>query len=149
MIFSAGFLQVLRKEKLMDYSNLPDEDRYLEYKKNSSSLSKDMWETVSSFANTAGGVIILGVTEERNPNTKSSFCVTGVSNPHKLLEDFWSTADKSIQELLSKSVIEKRGNGRATRYGIKQTQEQIIALAQEIPNMMRKMFQTEGDIDHD
>lgn len=42
---------------------LPIENAHLEYKKASSSVPRDCWETVSAFANTDGGVIILGVTE--------------------------------------------------------------------------------------
>ena len=45
--------------------------------------------------------------------------------------------------MINKEIVERRGNGRATKYGIRQTQEQIIALAQELPNMMRKIFQKE------
>lgn len=80
----------------MDYSNLPDENQYIEYKEDSSKLSKAMWETISSFANTEGGVIILGVAEDRKTQSRPSFSVTGVSNPHELLENFWSTADQVL-----------------------------------------------------
>ncbi|EQM55092.1 hypothetical protein N692_09715 [Lactiplantibacillus plantarum EGD-AQ4] len=44
---------------------LPIENAHLEYKKASSSVPRDCWETVSAFANTDGGVIILGVTETK------------------------------------------------------------------------------------
>ena len=39
------------------------DDSYCEVKECATSLSKDVWETVSAFANTAGGVIVLGVSE--------------------------------------------------------------------------------------
>ena len=39
------------------------ENAHLEYKKASNSVSSDRWGTVSAFASTDGGIIILGVTE--------------------------------------------------------------------------------------
>ncbi|USJ86920.1 ATP-binding protein [Lactiplantibacillus pentosus] len=39
------------------------ENAHLEYKKASNSVSSDCWGTVSAFASTDGGIIILGVTE--------------------------------------------------------------------------------------
>lgn len=38
-----------------------DENENMECKKSSSDLPRDMWETYSSFANTDGGIILLGV----------------------------------------------------------------------------------------
>lgn len=39
------------------------ENAHLEYKKAYNSVSSDCWGTVSAFANTDGGVIILGITK--------------------------------------------------------------------------------------
>jgi len=47
----------------------------IEVKRAQKGLPHDLWETVSAFANTAGGTIILGVDE------KSGFMVTGVDDP--------------------------------------------------------------------
>lgn len=51
-----------------------------------------------------------------------------------------SKVDKALQSLLGKNVIEKIGRGRATKYGIRQSNEQILALAQELPKILGKIL---------
>lgn len=80
----------------MNYSKLPDENQYIEYKKNKSKLSKDVWESISAFSNTEGGIIVLGVKEEKDEKNRSKFIVAGVENPHQILEEFWSSADEIL-----------------------------------------------------
>ena len=46
-----------------------------------------MWDTYSSFANCYGGVIILGIKEEKD----GSWRTTGLQNELKLRKDFWDT----------------------------------------------------------
>ena len=48
-----------------------------------------LWETYSTFANCDGGVIILGVKE----NKDGSWAVTGLENSAKLQKDFWDTVN--------------------------------------------------------
>ena len=52
-------------------------------------LPRSVWETVSAFANTAGGVIVLGVSERRDDG---SFVVHGIPKAEKVLDDFWNAA---------------------------------------------------------
>jgi len=52
-------------------------------------LPRSVWETLSAFANTAGGVIVLGVTERRDDG---SFVVHGIPKVGKVLDDFWNAA---------------------------------------------------------
>ena len=52
-------------------------------------LPRSAWETVSAFANTAGGVIVLGVSERRDDG---SFVVHGIPKAEKVLDDFWNAA---------------------------------------------------------
>ena len=62
---------------------------HVEAKKAGQGLPKRLWETLSAFANTpGGGVIILGVDEERN------FQVTGVADPAKQQSDLASLCDQ-------------------------------------------------------
>jgi ATP-dependent DNA helicase RecG len=55
----------------------------LEFKAARGGLPRDLWPTVSAFANTSGGWIVLGVEEVDDVPT-----VSGVSNAAKLLQDF-------------------------------------------------------------
>ncbi|MDR1155354.1 MAG: ATP-binding protein, partial [Bacteroidales bacterium] len=45
-------------------------------------IPASIWETYSAFANTDGGLILLGV----NDNLE----VVGIANPEKLVQDFWN-----------------------------------------------------------
>lgn len=55
---------------------VPAESKELEYKLSQSKLSKSFWETVSAFANTDGGLIVLGVSEDK----KGIYQVAGVKD---------------------------------------------------------------------
>ena len=56
------------------------EDNRREVKKAKGGLPVSLWETYSAFANCYGGVIILGVKE----NKDGSWYMTGLDNPAKL-----------------------------------------------------------------
>ena len=49
-------------------------------------LPSSIWETYSAFANTYGGVILLGVEEKKD----GSFVTSGLRNSDKLIKDFWN-----------------------------------------------------------
>ena len=48
-------------------------------------LLKDFWRTYSAFANTYGGVVILGVKEP----SPGSFEVVGLPDPERIVQDLW------------------------------------------------------------
>ena len=64
----------------------------MECKKAKNSIPVSVYETYSSFANTKGGIIVLGVDEDKTKiEPKERFILRGISNPEKLREDFWNT----------------------------------------------------------
>ena len=66
----------------------------LECKRCENKLPNSLWETYSSFANSYGGYILLGIEEhlhETDPNKR--FAIQGVANPDKLITDFWNLAN--------------------------------------------------------
>ena len=76
-------------EKTFDLSQFDEyrEDNRREVKKAEGGLPVSLWDTYSSFANCYGGVIILGVKEEKDGSWKT----TGLQNEAKLRKDFWDT----------------------------------------------------------
>ena len=60
------------------------EDNCREIKKAEGGLPESLWESYSSFANSNGGVIILGVCE----NKDGSWYTTGLKNINKLKKTF-------------------------------------------------------------
>ena len=81
------------------------EDNRREVKKAQGGLPTSLWETYSAFANCYGGVIILGVKE----NKDGSWYMTGLENAFKLPKDFWDTINnknKVSVNLLTDNDIE-------------------------------------------
>ncbi|MEG4800214.1 putative DNA binding domain-containing protein [Microcoleus sp. ARI1-B5] len=79
-------------ETLLDRINL-GEDQDIEFKSADGGFPNEVWKTVSAFANTDGGYIVLGVTENRN-----RFEISGVRNPNVLLKEFWNNHN-NLQKL--------------------------------------------------
>ena len=68
----------------------------LECKKAESELPKSFWETYSAFANTVGGLVLLGVEENRKEkDIAKKFTFTGVKNPAKIISDLWNTINSN------------------------------------------------------
>src|SRR5699024_4825448 len=90
----------------------PKENTSLEYKTAAWNLPKSFWETYSSFANTDGGIIVLGVSKDKRNRT---YHVDGVDNPSAIKTDLWnmlSNSEKVNKNLLTEDdvlVLKVRG----------------------------------------
>ena len=75
--------------QLFDLKNFDEykEDNCREVKKAEGGLPIALWESYSAFANSNGGVIILGVGERQD----GSWYTTGMKNIEKLKKNFWNT----------------------------------------------------------
>jgi predicted HTH transcriptional regulator len=80
------------------------ENSRVEAKKAQGGLPRDMWETYSAFANTQGGVILLGVEEQADKTLRA----VGLPDPEKLIKEFWDTVNNrqkvSVNTLTNKHV---------------------------------------------
>jgi predicted HTH transcriptional regulator len=65
------------------------ESCYLEAKSAKGGLPDSLWETYSAFANTDGGVIVLGVEE----NKEHRFVITGLKDAEKMRTNFWNAVN--------------------------------------------------------
>jgi len=76
------------------------ENYELECKLADGGLPESLWETYSSFANTAGGTILLGIKEHRD-----SFTIHGLDEKKldKFQKNFWSTINNKIK--ISKNIL--------------------------------------------
>ena len=142
-------------ERLGEQENLE-----LEYKAAQHALPKSIWETVSAFANTKGGWIILGISEN-----KDTIEVTGVSNDVSLLQTFYSSLrntqkisfsvcganDATVEEVDSKKIIVLRipaasrknrpiyiGNNPYNGTYLRRNSGDYQANKQEVDQMMRE-----------
>ncbi len=96
-------------EKSIKDALLKGERVTLECKRAESEVPKELWKTYSAFANTIGGLILLGVDEnlkEKDPSKK--FQIIGIEDVQKTLNDFWNTinSDKVSENILTDKDVE-------------------------------------------
>ena len=72
---------------MMDFSRVEEyrENNRIEAKKALGGLPESIWETYSAFANTVGGVILLGVEEWKD----KSFHTVDLPDPEGMAAEFW------------------------------------------------------------
>ena len=99
---------------MLDFFNIEKykENNRLEAKAAAVGLPKSLWATYSAFANTNGGIILLGVTED----AQHQLHVEGVNDADALVIDFWNIINNqskiSINVLNDKDVIVREFNGK-------------------------------------
>ena len=99
---------------MLDFSNIEKykENNRLEAKAAAVGLPKSLWATYSAFANTNGGIILLGVTED----AQHQLHVEGVNDADALVTDFWNIINNqskiSINVLNDKDVIIQEFDGK-------------------------------------
>ena len=89
------------------------ENNRIEAKKALGGLPRSIWETYSAFANTMGGIILLGVEELAD----KSLHPLGLPDPERLVKEFWDTVNNTTKvsvNILSRGsvTIEQAGSGR-------------------------------------
>ena len=110
---------------MIDFTNIEKykENNRIEAKKAVGGLPRSIWETYSAFANTLGGVILLGV--EEHPD--KSLHPVELPDPERLVREFWNVVNNiskvSVNILSDKDVtIEKVGDKRIVAINVPRAQ---------------------------
>lgn len=99
---------------MIDIANIEKyrENNRIEAKKAMGGLPKSIWETYSSFANTLGGVILLGVEEHAD----KSLHPLNLPDPEALVKEFWEIVNNpqraSVNILTDKNVSIEEVDGK-------------------------------------
>ncbi len=98
---------------MIDFANIEKyrENNRIEAKKSLGGLPQSIWETYSAFANTIGGVILLGVEEHHD----KSLHTINLPEPEKLISEFWDIINNqkkvSVNILSAKDVTVEEVDG--------------------------------------
>ncbi len=100
---------------MLDFENLGKytESEYIEAKSALGGLPQSIWETYSAFANTNGGLVLLGVKEG---NERVLYPVN-LPDPDGLIEEFWYNVKNpnrvSVNLLSEKDVYVQKAEGKS------------------------------------
>ena len=98
---------------MIDFSKLEQyrENNRIEAKKALGGLPKSIWETYSAFANTYGGIILLGVEERAD----KSLHPVDLPDPDRLIREFWDIVNNpnktSVKSLSARDVFVQEVDG--------------------------------------
>ena len=89
---------------MIDLNNVEKyrENNRIEAKKALGGLPKSIWETYSAFANTLGGIILLGVEEHKD----KSFHPINLPDPQFLVDEFFKLLND--KKKVSSNILTKR-----------------------------------------
>ena len=87
--------------ELLEYIDIFRENYQIEAKKATGGLPHSLWETYSAFANTEGGVILLGVEEYKD----HSLHLVSLENAEEMVDEFWRIINNPAK--VSKNILKK------------------------------------------
>ena len=120
----------------------------LEVKKAQGGLPGSLWETYSSFANTDGGLILLGVEERRD----GALAAVGARDPQQMVKDIWNGINNrqkvSVNLLRDKDVaVVPVGEAQVVAVNVPRA-ERTLRPVYVGPNPMSGSFRRNGEGDY-
>lgn len=91
---------MITEQDIINLIQEPEGNR-LEMKRCKDTVPHSVWETYSAFANTRGGVILLGVSEDKKAVDGVRFKITGVEDADKVVTDFFNMVNNTQKVSLS------------------------------------------------
>lgn len=107
----------------------------LECKRAKNNVPNTVWETYSAFANTYGGIILLGINEDvSEPDLSKRFSIVGIEDATKIRTDFWNMVNNP--EKVSANILKDNDIELVTFDG----KDVIVISVPPAPYMLRPVY---------